>query len=85
MIKEIKSYVFVLNPVENIHPTLFLATDNDFTENIEEAMKAINSRTAKEVKRVYEDEWDEGKFVSKRWGRVSRDLNIVPLTVTYRW
>lgn len=76
---KIENTNYVLMKIGNIEineETVYLDSDNNFTNDIQNAIKAANRRTALELKHYYE--------VEKNHSRES-DLKIVPLKVTYEW
>lgn len=76
---KIENTYYVLMKVGNIEideETTYLASDDKFTNDVREALKATNRRTALELKCDYE--------VSKNHSHES-DLKVVPLKVTHEW
>lgn len=70
---------YVIMKIGNIEideETVYLASDYKFTNDIREALKAKNRRTALEVKHDYD--------VDKNHSYES-DLKVVPLNITYEW
>ena len=76
---KIENTSYVLMKIGNIEideETVYLDSDDNFTNDIQTAVKAVNRRTALELKHYYE--------VEKNHSHES-DLKIVPLKVTYEW
>lgn len=76
---KIENTSYVLMKIGNIEineETMYLDTDDNFTNDIQKAAKAANRRTALELKHYYE--------TSKNHSYES-DLKVVPLKVTYEW
>ena len=70
-------YVLIkIGNVEINEETTYLASDDKFTNDVREALKAANRRTALELKHNYE--------VCNNHSYES-DLKIVPLNITYEW
>lgn len=71
------SYVLMrIGDIEIGKETVYLDSDYNFTNDIREALKAGNRRTALEVKHNYE--------VGQNHSYES-DLKIVPLKITHEW
>ena len=76
---KIENTSYVLMKIGNIEideETTYLTSDDKFTNDIREALKATNRRTALELKHDYE--------VCNNHSYES-DLKVVPLKVTYEW
>ena len=76
---KIENTSYVLMKIGNIEfnkETAYLDCDDNFTNDIQNAVKAANRRTALELKHCYE--------IEKNCNYES-DLKIVPLKVTYEW
>lgn len=76
---KIENTYYVLMKLGNIEidkETAYLDSDYGFTNNIQEALKAGNRRTALEVKHNYEVDNNHS---------YESDLKIVPLKITYEW
>lgn len=76
---KIENTYYVLMKVGNIEideETTYLTSDYKFTNDIREALRAANRRTALEVKHDYD--------VDKNHSYES-DLKIVPMKVTHEW
>lgn len=71
--------IYVLMKIGNIEideETVYLDPDYNFTNDIRQALRAGNRRTALEIKHNYEVEENHS---------YESDLKIVPLNVTYEW
>ena len=76
---KIENASYVLMKIGNIEigeETVYLDSDDNFTNDIQKAVKAANRRTALELKHCYEIEKNRN---------YESDLKIVPLKVTYEW
>lgn len=76
---KIENTNYVLMKIGNIEigeETVYLDSDDNFTNDIQKAVKAVNRRTALELKHCYEIEKNRN---------YESDLKIVPLKVTYEW
>ena len=76
---KIENISYVLMKVGNIeidNETMFLTSDYKFTNDICDAFKSINKRTALEVKHYYEVHENHN---------CESDLKIVPLKLVYEW
>ena len=76
---KIENTRYVLMKIGNIEideETVYLDSDNNFTNDIQKAAKAVNRRTALELKHCYETEKNRN---------YESDLKVVPLKVTYEW
>lgn len=76
---KIENTSYVLMRIGNIEideGTVYLDSDDNFTDDIQKAVKAKNRRTALELKHYYEVEKNHN---------YESDLKIVPLKVTYEW
>ena len=76
---KIENTSYVLMKIGNIEideETVYLDSDDNFTNDIQKAVKTVNRRTALELKHYYE--------VEKNHSHES-DLKIVPLKVIYEW
>lgn len=70
-------YVFMkVGNIEIGDETVYLNSDYEFTNDIREALKAVNRTTALDVKRNYEETKNHN---------YESDLKIVPLKVTHEW
>ena len=70
---------YVIMKIGNIEVdegTVYLTSDYKFTNDICEALKATNRRTALEIKHDYDVEKNHN---------YESDLKIIPLKVTYEW
>ena len=68
--------LIIIGNVEINEETTYLASDDKFTNDVREALKAANRTTALELKHNYE--------VCNNHSYES-DLKIVPLNITYEW
>ena len=76
---KIENTYYVLMKIGNIEigdETVYLTSDYDFTNDIREALKAVNRTTALDVKHDYD--------CTKNHSYES-DLKIVPLKVSHEW
>jgi hypothetical protein len=76
---KIENVQYVIMKIGNIEfngETAYLAPDYNFTNDIKQATKAANRRTALELKHSYEVEKNHN---------YESDLKIVPLKITYEW
>lgn len=70
---------YVLMKIGNIEideETVYLDSDYNFTNDIHNALRAVNRRTALDVKHDYETDKNRS---------YESDLKVVPLKVTYEW
>ena len=56
--------------------TVYLDSDYNFTNDIHQALKAMNRRTALDVKHDYETDKNRS---------YESDLKVIPLKITYEW
>lgn len=76
---KIENTNYVLMKIGNIEineETVYLDSDNNFTNDIQKAVKGANRRAALELKHYYEVEKNHS---------YESDLKIVPLKITYEW
>lgn len=76
---KIENTNYVLMKIGNIEideETAYLDSDDNFTNDIQKAVKAANRRTALDLKHCYEVEKNHS---------YESDLKIVPLKITYEW
>ena len=76
---KVENTYYVLMKIGNVEideETTYLASDDRFTNDIHEALKSTNRRTALELKHDYE--------VCKNHSYES-DLKVVPLKVIHEW
>lgn len=75
-IEKVNYVIMKIGDIELNRETAYLAPDYDFTNDIQNATKAANRRTALELKHSYEVEKNNS---------YESDLKIVPLRITYEW